>query len=86
MYEKVHRMYKKVHATITVCLINNAAYDYTDIDLDTEQVLLSNQLGHACSKITKIMQKKVHFFCTQRTYIPVKLPGYGLGLGELLYI
>ena len=37
------------------------------INLDTvedlaEHVLLFNQLGHTCSKITVIIQRKVHFF------------------------
>ena len=49
------RMYEKVH--YYSLLVNDTAYYFTDIDLDTsrgaEQVLLSNQLGHACSKITK---------------------------------
>ena len=71
-------MHKK--STIKVCLINNAAY-YTDITLDAvkdlNQVLLSNQLGHACSKTTKIIQRKVHFLYTKN--LPTELPGYGLG-------
>ena len=32
----------------------------TDTSKESEQVLLSNQLGHACSKNTIIIQRKVH--------------------------
>ena len=51
------------------------------INLDTvedlaEQVLLFNQLGHTCSKITVIIQRKVHFLYAKNLH--AKLPGYGL--------
>ena len=55
-------------STITICLVN--------IDLDTIEdlnKLLSNQLGHACSKI---IHRKVLFFHAKN--LPAKLPGYGL--------
>ena len=40
--------------------------------------MLSSQLhiGHACSKITKIIQRKVHFLYAKN--LPAELPGYGL--------
>ena len=61
-----------------VCLINAAAYYHnTDIDLDTfedlDKFLLSNQLGHACSRITK--QDPLFVYKE-----PAELPGYGLGV------
>ena len=69
-------------SSITVCLINDAAY-YTDIDLDTVEnlnkfcyeIFFCDQLGHTCSNI---IQRKVHFFCMQKN-LPAELPGYNLG-------
>ena len=56
MYEKVHRTYKKVHIIQISISIQYRG---------SEQAL---QLGHACSKITKIIQRKVHFFvCKEPT-------------------
>ena len=36
--------------------------------------MLSNQLGHACSKITVVIQRKVH--CLYTKNLPTELPGY----------
>ena len=73
-------------STITVCLINDAAY-YTDVDHEyrvdyygrrsSEQVLLSNKLGHTCCIITiTIQERSLHVLHAKN--LPVKLPGYGI--------
>ena len=62
-------------------------HNYTDIDLDTVEDLnrclpsMANQLWHACSKITIIIQRKVHFLYTKN--LPSEMHGYGLGIPEV---
>ena len=51
-------------------------HNYTDIDL--EDLPMANQLGHACSKITIIIQRKVHFSYTKNLH--AEMPGYGLAV------
>ena len=67
------RMYKKSTIFIPLdeqwCII----YRYWSwCSKGSEQVLL----GHACSKITKIIQRKVHFLYA-KNLVPAELPGYG---------
>ena len=65
-------------STITICLVN--------IDLDTIEdlnKLLSNQLGHACSKITIIIHRKVHFYHAKN--LPTNCLAMALGQEKHLF-
>ena len=62
--------------TITVCLINDAAY-YTDIDVDTVESFGILSARACISKITIIIQRKVHFLHVITKNLHAELPGYG---------